>query len=262
MEKIHFEAPVFTAEAAIQAARAGVDRLELCSSYAEGGETPGAGMLSWLKRKVAIPVFVMIRPRGGDFVYTPDEFEVMAEEIRHLDAAGADGFVFGALLPDGTVNTEACRDLVQAAAGKPCTFHRAFDLSRNPDESLEAIIGCGFRRILTSGMKNSAGEGLRLIIRMLELAGDRIIVMPGGGLKPEHVRTLKKTGLLKEIHASCKKIRESEVNFKNSRVQLHSNDGGAGGVLSFCDEVYHRFRQVLDTDESGRNSTKSQNHRT
>ena len=250
MRKIQFEAPVFTAEAAINAARAGVDRIELCSSFTEGGETPGAGMLSWLKRNVTITVFVMIRPRGGDFVYSPDEIDVMAEEIRHLDAAGADGFVFGVLKPDGTVHSEACRDLVESANGKPCTFHRAFDLSRDPEESLEAIIGCGFKRILTSGMKNSVEQGLPVIIRMLELAGDRIFVMPGGGLKPEHIDPLMKNGYLREIHASCKMVRKSEMLFLNTEVKLYSNDGGMEGVLSFCDEVYNRFRQVLNKYES------------
>lgn len=201
---ILFEAPVFNTESALKAAGTGVDRLELCSGFSEGGETPGVGMLTWLRQKVSVPVFVMIRPRGGNFIYSSDEIEVMDREIDLLSKAGANGFVFGILNQDNTVNTDACRELIGAAGGKPCTFHRAFDSCRNPDEGLKSIIGCGFKRILTSGMEDNVSEGLETIISLLETAGKRIIILPGGGLKPEHLDSLMNTGLLQEIHASCK----------------------------------------------------------
>ena len=151
MERIILEAPVFTLEAAMLAADFGIDRLELCADFGEGGTTPGAGMLAYLKSKVQIPIFVMIRPRGGDFIYSSDELEVMRKEISILKALGADGFVFGILKSDGKVDTEANHSLIKMADGLPCTFHRAFDASSNLDESLEKVIDCGFLRILTSG---------------------------------------------------------------------------------------------------------------
>jgi copper homeostasis protein len=225
---IQFEVPVFNTESALLASRAGADRLELCSSFAEGGETPGAGMLSYLKQKVNIPVFVMIRPRGGNFVYSSDEIEVMACEIHALSEAGADGFVFGILDANNRIFREACRELIQVSGNKPCTFHRAFDACRNAEEALETVIESGFRRVLTSGMRANIDEGLDTVIKLLNLAGNRIIVLPGGGLKPEHLPPLMETGMLSEIHASCKAWdREKEIPV-------------------FDPSVYYKFRSELD----------------
>lgn len=243
---ILIESPVFTLEAALLAAKSGVGRLELCSSYPEGGETPGAGLFSYIKKRVDIPVYVMIRPRGGDFVYSKLEVEAMAEEISQFHQCGADGFVFGILNTDGTINKEACAILISAAKGKPCTFHRAFDVCRNQEKSLEELIDIGFTRILTSGAKNTVGDGLNVIIRLMEQAGDRIIIMPGGGMKPDHMEPLKLTGYLKEIHASCKKIRYSEGNYQNPDVAISSNAAEENGVLTFDTAQYHRFKKVIE----------------
>ncbi|MCS5490313.1 copper homeostasis protein CutC [Algoriphagus limi] len=214
------EAPVFNIQSALDAARFGVNRLELCANFPEGGETPSAGMLKTLKSELDIPIFVMIRPRGGDFCYSPKELLVMKRDIEILGEMGADGFVFGALDSDGNINSEACESLLRAASGKPCTFHRAFDVCRNPEESIEEIIRLGFRRILTSGAKNSVSEGLGFIESLISKAAGRIIIMPGGGSKPDHVRQLRKLDGFKEIHASCKtKIRTTNQYF-NPEVQF------------------------------------------
>ncbi len=242
---IILETPVFTVEAALKAAEYGADRLELCSSFYEGGETPGPGFLSFLKEKIDIPVFVMIRPRGGDFVYTNDEVEVMKREIKQFSNIGAAGFVFGCLYPDSTVNDNACKSLIEAAENKPCTFHRAFDICSNQEIALEKIVECGFSRILTSGGKNSVTEGLPQIIRLLNQAGDRIIIMPGGGMKPGLVAQLRETGYLKEIHASCKKIRPSDQIQKNSEVQLTADGEEDAGVLTVDETLFEKFRRVI-----------------
>jgi copper homeostasis protein len=225
---IKFEIPVFNAESALRAAQAGADRLELCSSFPTGGETPGVGMLGWVKEKVKIPVFVMIRPRGGDFVYSSDEIEIMRGEIHALGAAGADGFVFGILNGNHTVNTDACRELIKSAGGKPCTFHRAFDETGNAEESLESVMDCGFQRVLTSGLKETMDQGLDTVMGLLGRAGNRIIIMPGGGLKPEHLPQLMQSGRLREIHASCK--------------SLHGN----GVVPLFNSDLFDRFRRAMN----------------
>lgn len=216
MSKILLEAPVFNLQGALEAAQFGVDRLELCANFPEGGETPSAGMLRFLKSEVDIPVFVMIRPRGGDFVYSQKELIVMKQDIQLLGELGADGFVFGVLDEKGKVNEAACQMLLRAVGNKPCTFHRAFDASSDLDDSLEKIIDLGFQRILTSGGKNSLTEGLPVIQDLLSKAIDRIIIMPGGGTKAEHVPILKKSGYLKEVHASCKIARSSSNQYINS----------------------------------------------
>lgn len=213
MDRVLLEAPVFNLQAALEAAQFGIDRLELCSNFPEGGETPSAGMLRFLKSEMDIPVFVMIRPRGGDFVYSKQELMVMKQDIQLLGELGADGFVFGILDEKGSVDEAACEILLQAAVGKPCTFHRAFDASAKLDDSLKKIIHLGFQRILTSGGRNSLTEGLSVVVDLLEQAKDQIIIMPGGGTKAEHVSFLKKSGFLKEVHASCKVAKPAANEF-------------------------------------------------
>lgn len=239
------ESPVFTVEAAIIASEAGADRLELCSNFAEGGETPGAGMLSFLKQRISQPIFVMIRPRGGDFVYSEDEITVMKEEIIQLKKLGADGFVFGILNRNGTLNKQACRELIHQAAGKPCTLHRAFDVSSELQATLEDAIDCGYHRILTSGGAENVGDGLDQITQLLNQAGERIIIMPGGGMKPEFVEPLSNTGFLKEIHASCKTIRQSEYGNTQSGLTMDFISDVPDGVLSVDPEIVKEFKNVM-----------------
>jgi len=222
MSKILLEAPVFNLQGALEAAEQGIDRLELCANFPEGGETPSAGMLRFLKSEVDIPVFVMIRPRGGDFVYSQKELLVMKQDIQILGEMGADGFVFGVLDEKGNVDQKANEFLKRATGAKPCTFHRAFDASADLSDSLEKIIDLGFDRILTSGGKNSLTEGLDMVTQLLAKAKDRIIIMPGGGTKAEHVPILRATGFLKEVHASCKLAKVSENQFINPDLSFSS----------------------------------------
>lgn len=198
------EIPVFSADDAIVAAQHGASRLELCASYLEGGLTPGGGLLRYLKDKITIPVYVMIRPKAGYFFYSGHDIGVMKEEIRLLRDLGADGFVFGVLNRDRTVDTSACKDLIRAAGNLPCTFHRAFDQVPDVDEALKQLTDCGFARILTSGHPDNVNRGLQTLIRLIEKAGDEMVIMPGGGLRPEHLRDLWNPGILQEIHASCR----------------------------------------------------------
>ena len=222
MSEILLEAPVFNLQAAMEAAQLGVDRLELCANFPEGGETPSAGMLRFLKSELDLPIFVMIRPRGGDFVYSSKELLVMKHDIQLLGDLGADGFVFGALDAQGAVHESACEFLIRAAASRPCTFHRAFDASANLSASLKTLIGLGFERVLTSGGKNSLTDGLGVVLELMEQAKDRIIVMPGGGLKAAHIPALKASGYLKEVHASCKLAKKTGNEFINPQLSFTS----------------------------------------
>lgn len=226
------EAPVYTVEAALLAEQFGIHRIELCSDFGEGGETPSVGNLSFLKEKISIPIFVMIRPRGGDFVYTPEELEVMKRDIQILKSFGADGFVFGVLDQQGHVDQEACKVLIEAAGGSPCTFHRAFDICRNKEEAIETLISLEFKRILTSGGENTVTAGLSNIINFLKQADGRIIIMPGGGLKVEHLGPLKASGELREIHASCKSFRPTKSKYAHPSVQLSQDEQAFQQVLS------------------------------
>lgn len=232
MKKILLESPVYTLEAALLAVENGVDRLELCADFGEGGTTPSLGLLKVIKSRVEVPVFVMIRPRGGDFVYSELEIAVMKEDIKSFLSQGADGFVFGILNKAGKVNQADCLQLVQSAEGKPCTFHRAFDVVDDKKVALEEIIQLGFKRILTSGGENSVMEGMPLILDLLMQAKGRIIILPGGGLMLQDIADLNMTGLLNEIHASCKQFRPSALQGVNDHLRLSQMEETEGMVLT------------------------------
>ena len=239
--KILLETPVFTLEAALRADELGVHRIELCSSFAEGGETPGAGMLSYIKENTGIPVFVMIRPRGGDFIYSREEIEVMKREIEFLKDIGADGFVFGALKINGDVDSESCKKLLTMAGDLPCTFHRAFDVCSNQEKALEQIIDCGFSRILTSGGEQSVEKGLDQIKKLIKKAGKRIIIMPGGGMKPNLMKPLRQTGFLKEVHASCKTFRNSDMEGNRHSVKMGRGNSESDRIVTISERIVQEF---------------------
>jgi copper homeostasis protein len=245
MNRVLLEAPVFNLQAALEAAQYGIDRLELCANFPEGGETPSAGMLRFLKSEVDIPVFVMIRPRGGDFVYSQKELIVMKQDIQLLTELGADGFVFGVLDEKGRVNEAACEMLLRAAGDIPCTFHRAFDASSDLNESLQKIIHLGFHRILTSGGKNSLSEGLPVILDLLEKAKDQIIIMPGGGTKPEHLPVLKASSHLKEVHASCKIAKPSANQYVNKDLSFSGTPLDFSLHFGVNQGLVEQFKSVL-----------------
>lgn len=244
MTTVLLEAPVYTLEAALLAAEYGVDRLELCADFGEGGTTPSAGMLSHIKSTVDIPVFVMIRPRGGDFVYSAGELEVMKRDIATFKSLGADGFVFGVLNAEGYVDRTACSALLDVAEGLPCTFHRAIDASADLEQSLEDIIACGFDRILTSGGMATVSDGLDNVKKMMLAAEDRIIVIPGGGTLPVHLEELSSTGYLKEVHSSCKTYRPSQSVFFNPNLKLSEGNETVNKVLTVDKELVEAFRRT------------------
>jgi copper homeostasis protein len=211
---------VDSVEGARVAEESGADRIELCSALAEGGLTPSGGLLQTVLATTSIDTRVLIRPRGGDFVYDDSEVQVMLRDIAFAGEAGAGGVVIGALTADGDVDRIVVERLVTAAGGMPVTFHRAFDLARRPHEALEAIVELGAERLLTSGQAPSALEGAELIAELVGAAGDRLIVMPGGGINGRTVaRVLELTGA-HEVHASAGATVDGPVRFRNSRVSL------------------------------------------
>jgi copper homeostasis protein len=243
---IKLEVPVYTVEAAMVAAKHGADRLELCADIGEGGTTPSVGLLCFLKERVTIPIMVMIRPRGGDFCYSEEELLVMERDIQLLDKFGADGFVFGVLTPDGSVDEVVNRRLVEAAGSKPCTFHRAIDVSKDPIAALDAVIRCGFKRVLSSGARNSVDEGLENLMTMIRTAGDQLVVMPGGGTRPDHLRQLATTGYLREVHSSGKTYRPTLSRFESSDVQLSSDPESFRRILTVSPEKLQAYRREIE----------------
>ncbi|KAG9428269.1 copper homeostasis protein cutC [Apis mellifera carnica] len=192
-------------ESAKNAIEGGATRLEICSALSEGGLTPTPSFLQKIKSFSSIPIYAMLRIRSGNFVYTKEEMEVMLQDLKILKDYGADGFVFGALTPDNEIDVESCKDILSAAESLPVTFHRAFDEVNDPLKSLKILIDLKFERILTSGQKDTALEGLELIKKLVQEARNKIIVMPGSGITKENILKIKMISGAKEFHASAKK---------------------------------------------------------
>jgi copper homeostasis protein len=214
-DRIVFEACIGSAEAAIAAQQGGADRVELCANLLEGGTTPSAGSIQFARQRIDIGLQVMIRPRGGDFCYTDVEFEIMKLDIEMAKKLGADGVVIGILQADGTVDRERTGELVELARPMNVTFHRAFDMARDPYQTLEDLIDLGVDRVLTSGREITAFEGLDLIADLVQKAGDRIVVMPGGGIHERNIRKIVERTGAREVHAAAPVTVPSAMEYRN-----------------------------------------------
>lgn len=208
---------VDSVEGALAAQRGGADRVELCGNLLEGGTTPSAGQIQLARARLQIGLQIIIRPRGGDFLYHPTEIEVMREDIRMAKALGADGVVLGCLTPSGDIDLELCARLIALARPLNVTFHRAFDMCREPRRALEDLVRLGADRVLTSGQETTCVEGMELIGELHQQAGDRIVIMPGGGLTPRNIRKVVEQTGVREVHLSARKSVESGMEFRNSR---------------------------------------------
>lgn len=206
---------VFNTETAIAAAAAGADRIELCENYANGGTTPSYGYLRTTREKVSIPIFPMIRPRGGDYYHRPEEIEIIQKDILLCKELGFEGVVIGLLNIDGTIDKENTARLVEAAYPLDVTFHRAFDRCIDPLEALETIIACGCTRILTSGQQPKAPDGKELIKTLVDQADGRIIIMPGSGINSNNVSMMRNVTGATEFHTSARILKESPSTFMN-----------------------------------------------
>ena len=224
MKKI-IEICLESVESVVAAQKGGADRVELCSDLFEGGLTPTLGTFT-VARKLAstIKINVMIRPRGGDFCYSDEEFEVMKEDLISLKNAGADGIVFGILTPEGDIDEERTRALVALASPLPVTFHRAFDMSKDAFKSLETLIDLGVKRILTSGLEPTVMEGLPLLTELVKKADDRIIIMPGCGISERNFKYLDERINAKEYHVFLPKEISSKMEYRPSHIYM-------GGLL-------------------------------
>jgi copper homeostasis protein len=207
------EIAVFNIESALLAAKARADRIELCENPSDGGTTPSYGTLKTIREKINIPVFPIVRARGGDFLYSNDEFEVMKKDISLIKDLGFEGVVIGLLKKDGTIDIQRTTKLVELAYPLEVTFHRAFDRAAEPLQALEDVIKCGCQRILTSGQVPNAFDGKELIKQLIQQADDRIIIMPGSGVRSNNIQSLIEYTGAEELHSSARKIVPSQMQF-------------------------------------------------
>jgi len=195
------------------AVEGGADRIELCANLNEGGTTPSYGTISQCREKFDVLLYPIIRPRGGDFLYTNDEYEIMLHDVKLCKQSGCDGIVIGLLNQDGTIDIKKTAALVDIAYPMGVTFHRAFDRCRNAFEALEQLVQIGCERILTSGQQPTVNEGMELIAELNKIADHRIVIMPGSGVRKENIKLLaEKTGC-KEFHSSLRNKEKSKMNF-------------------------------------------------
>lgn len=211
------------------AARLGVDRVELCASPAEGGVTPSLATIERVAEIDSLDLSVMIRPRGGDFLYSDDEFETMLLDIERARTAGATGVVFGILTADGRVDVERTRRLVEAAKGMETTFHRAVDMANDYEQAVEDIIAAGCKRILTSGSYDKAIDGIGNIAKAVAISRGRIEIMAGSGVVAANAKALADVGV-DALHFSAKRMVAGGMEYRNPRISM----GGSAAVDEYA----------------------------
>ncbi|XP_063228582.1 copper homeostasis protein cutC homolog [Bacillus rossius redtenbacheri] len=231
---------------AVNAARGGASRLELCAALSEGGLTPTPGLLEIVKSCVKVPVFVMLRPRtGSDFVFSGEEARIIKCDAAVLKKHGADGFVFGALTADGRIDEVLCKDVVEIVAPLPVTFHRAIDVVKNPVCALETIVQLGFARVLTSGGERTAYAGLQVIRELMVAAGGRITIMPGAGINSDNLAPILEVTGAREFHVSGRV--PLKISWNQSKCMMGVGDDNTIYVTSYevVAQLWDIYRQTI-----------------
>lgn len=238
---MELEVIAFDLASCVTAQENGADRIELCANPHEGGTTPSYGMIALARDSTSIQLFPIIRPRGGDFLYTDTEFESMLADVEQCRQLGCDGVVIGMLNSDGTVDAGRCAELVGRAGPMQVTFHRAFDRVRNPLAALEDVIALGCARILTSGLRPNVELGRDMLRALVQAAGDRITIMPGSGVRSTNILDLARFTGATAFHSSARSAHPSSMEFVNPAMEedLTSIGIDAGEVAE--------LRRILDT---------------
>jgi copper homeostasis protein len=244
------EIVVYNIESAMKAQEGGADRIELCENPGEGGTTPSYGTIELVRQNLTIDLFVMIRPRGGDFHYSSYEFHAMKRDISQCQKLSVDGLVFGMVTPEGRIDVKRCKELIDKARPLKVTCHRAFDMTRDPFEALEDCIEAGFDRILTAGQQAQAVKGASLIGELIKKANGRIKIMPGSGVNEDTVGEIIAKSGASEIHFSATAFRESAMQFRNQQIAGMGSDEGAEFKLRTVDPA--RVRQIRSIAENAR----------
>lgn len=230
----------FNIESCIAAQEAGANRIELCAGPGEGGTTPSYSFIKAAREKLQIDLYVMIRPRGGDFLYSDDDFEIMKNDAAICKQLGCDGIVTGILTKDGKVDKKRCKELIEFVYPLEATFHRAFDRVTDPFEALEEIIELGFERILTSGLKPKAIDSVELLSQLIKQSDERIIIMPGSGVTAENIIKIAESTGATEFHSSAGFFKETEMQYINAQMNESLN------YISVNKDVVKKIVDLLD----------------
>jgi copper homeostasis protein len=245
---MELEICVDSVESAVAAELGGAQRVELCSALSEGGLTPSLGLIRAVRSRVGIGVYVMIRPRGGDFLYSDEEFSIMREDVAYAAEAGANGAVFGLLTADGNVDGERTAELVEAAqsASMEVTFHRAIDMARDLESSLEDVVRTGAHRVLTSGGAQTAVLGSERVRGLMQAAKNRIGIMVCGNVRSENVQQIAQATGAHEFHASLRVPVPSPVSWRNPELSLGEagSDEYARNVV--MEQDVRKLRQAMN----------------
>lgn len=229
---------------AINAQEAGAHRIELCDNLGEGGTTPGPGKIISARNNLDIDVNVLVRPRGSDFLYSDIEYDLMRRDIEFCGEAGVDGVVIGLLLKDGNIDIERSAKLVENARPMSVTFHRAFDLCSDPYRGLDDVIKTGADRLLTSGMKNRAEDGITLLKELEEKSKDRIIIMPGSGISENNIEKIARGSGSKEFHLTGRKTVLSEMIYRKTDISM----GGSANTDQYSMKIadIHLIKNIIE----------------
>lgn len=230
----------------LEAQKGGAYRVELCAGIPEGGTTPSYGEIAVARKLLNIKLNIIIRPRGGDFLYSDVEHEAMLHDIEMAKKLGVDGVVIGCLTADGKIDMVRNKELIDAAQGMSVTFHRAFDMCKDPFESLEKIISLGCDTLLTSGQRPTAIEGISLLTELVKKADGRIVIMPGSGVNEDNIATLAKETKATEFHFSAREPIDSKMEYRNPNLKM-------GGTVVSIDEF---IQNVTDADKVQRTIDK------
>lgn len=240
------EVVVYNIDSAIRAQEGGADRIELCDNPGEGGTTPSYGTIEVVRKALTIDVFVMIRPRGGDFLYSNDEFYSMKRDIYQSQRLSVDGVVFGMLTAEGRIDKKRCKELIEKARPLKVTCHRAFDMARDPFEALEDCIEVGFDRILTSGGYTKAIEGVDTLAKLVTQAAGRISIMAGSGVNEEVVSQIVEKTKVKEVHFSAMKMVPGKMEYKNEKLSGMGSSGGTEYLYRTVDpQIVKNIRTLI-----------------
>jgi len=232
---------------AVAAEAGGAHRIELCAGLVEGGTTPSIGTIRSVLESISIPTVVLVRPRGGDFLYSPEELTALEADVEAIREAGAYGIATGLLTKEGTVDVPGMERIMESAGSLSVTFHRAFDMTRDPLGALEVLLGLSVNRILTSGQERSALDGLPLIRELVQVAGERISILPGGGIGEGNVQQLVRETGVRELHFTAFSSLNSGMTYKNTRPLM-------GG-----DRVPGEFERLVTDPERVRNIREKAN---
>lgn len=231
---------------ALIAEQGGADRIELCSALDLGGLTPGMGLIQKCTAQLHIPVYVLIRPRQGDFLYSQAEFDIMLSDIELALEAGAEGIVSGVLKTNGSIDIERTKILIDQCRGAAFTFHRAFDMCCDPLEALEQLIDLGAHRILSSGQSANALEGAEMLGRLQKAAGERIRLMAGHGVRPANLPEILAKSAVQEVHLSARKTVQSKMEYQNPHAAMGKNSAKAEYAIQIADiEMIKEIKNIL-----------------